>query len=497
VGGELQGDETDEPGDDRIIAPDDPAVFQGKESPGQEGEAPLAGVLRATVSHFFPDFNEWLGILPDCRNQEQIEYARVALYWTALLVLVTKRGARHQIHHAMNGAILRGNFRELCGQESLAKLPHGDTVDYLLKRVDWEKIEGVQVKMVKRLIRRKVLDRYRLRGRYHLVAVDGVEVHRFSYRHCEHCLCVEKDGRKEWFHRKLAAFLVTENGFALPMASVWIENADGKYDKQDCELKAFYRLLPKLRQLYSRLPLCLLLDGLFAGEPTFQKLKEHGLEAILVFKKGKMPEVFDWCMGVLERHGKENILTIRDEKQIPVRAKRTHAERLSRHKPTHQKRTVLKETAYRWMENLQHWDGERSFNILSCHETKDGKEVCHYWWLTTSPVNQQNVCDLAYAGRLRWKGENEGFNVQKNGGYRLEHPYSKDEVSLKCWHQLLQIAHVINQLVEKGSLIALRQFGSVLNFTQQLFEDLKYRVCSLPDPSLRFQIRFDPCPNTS
>ena len=27
-----------------------------------------------------------------------------------------------------------------------------------------------------------------------------------------------------------------------------------------------------------------------------------------------------------------------------------------------------------------------------------------------------------HGGRLRWKIENEGFNVQKNGGFGLEHP---------------------------------------------------------------------------
>ena len=26
-------------------------------------------------------------------------------------------------------------------------------------------------------------------------------------------------------------------------------------------------------------------------------------------------------------------------------------------------------------------------------------------------------------GRLRWKTENAGFNVQKNGGYNMEHAY--------------------------------------------------------------------------
>jgi len=56
-------------------------------------------------------------------------------------------------------------------------------------------------------------------------------------------------------------------------------------------------------------------------------------------------------------------------------------------------------------------------------------------------------------GRDRWKIENEGFNVQKNGGYELEHPYTSNEPAAKIFYFLLQIAHMIIQLIYKGSLL--------------------------------------------
>ena len=55
-------------------------------------------------------------------------------------------------------------------------------------------------------------------------------------------------------------------------------------------------------------------------------------------------------------------------------------------------------------------------------------------------------------GRIRWKIENEGFNVQKNKGYALEHIYTHDTVSAKVFYLLLQIAHTLAQLIERGSL---------------------------------------------
>ena len=87
-------------------------------------------------------------------------------------------------------------------------------------------------------------------------------------------------------------------------------------------------------------------------------------------------------------------------------------------------------------------------------------------------------------GRQRWREENEGFNTQKHNGLNLEHAYSHE-----CWaayYFLLQIAHMLLQLLEKGSLLqqlaqargketAVGLVGSVKNMAQRLLESLRYR----------------------
>jgi hypothetical protein len=45
---------------------------------------------------------------------------------------------------------------------------------------------------------------------------------------------------------------------------------------------------------------------------------------------------------------------------------------------------------------------------------------------------------------MRWKIENEGFNVQKRGGYELEHAYTNHPNSAKVFYFLLQIAATTN-----------------------------------------------------
>ena len=53
---------------------------------------------------------------------------------------------------------------------------------------------------------------------------------------------------------------------------------------------------------------------------------------------------------------------------------------------------------------------------------------------------------------MRWKIENEGFNQQKNGGYKMQHKFSrKSYLALKNYYQCLQIAHMINQLLVLSS----------------------------------------------
>jgi len=100
-------------------------------------------------------------------------------------------------------------------------------------------------------------------------------------------------------------------------------------------------------------------------------------------------------------------------------------------------------------------------------------------------------------GRLRWKIENEGFNMQKNGGYNLEHPYSKDEVAMKNFYLLLQIAHIISQLIEKGSLLKKeikKVLGSIRNVSRMLLESLRTKPPDIEELqmelSIPFQIRF-------
>ena len=140
--------------------------------------------------------------------------------------------------------------------------------------------------------------------------------------------------------------------------------------------------------------------------------------------------------------------------------------------------------------------------MIECRETKSDhkreENTTKFKWVTNYKVSANNVVTLANdGGRIRWKVENEGFNVQKNGGYGLEHAYTNNPTSAKIFYFLLQIAHMLAQLLYKGDLLKKAfpaGFGSEKNLAFRLLE--AWRNARLTKDAIetilnqRFQIRF-------
>ena len=88
--------------------------------------------------------------------------------------------------------------------------------------------------------------------------------------------------------------------------------------------------------------------------------------------------------------------------------------------------------------------------------------------------------------------------MQKNGGYGLEHAYTNNLTSAKIFYFLLQIAHMIAQLLDCGSLLRNlipAGFGSAKNLAFRLLEAWRnarnLAVCTAERSSLRLAHRGD------
>ncbi len=69
-----------------------------------------------------------------------------------------------------------------------------------------------------------------------------------------------------------------------------------------------------------------------------------------------------------------------------------------------------------------------------------------FQWVSNLEVTKRNLQEMILAGRGRWKIDNEGFNNQKNGLYRIEHLNSKNSNAIKNHYLLTQIADILIQL---------------------------------------------------
>ncbi|KYH24957.1 hypothetical protein CLTEP_28170 [Clostridium tepidiprofundi DSM 19306] len=147
--------------------------------------------------------------------------------------------------------------------------------------------------MLKEMFKKRSLEHYRLLDKYWVIAIDGTGLFKFKEKHCEHCLKKEykdKDGNIEktlYFHCVLEAKLIFGD-MVFSIDTEFIENPDEKYDKQDCEIKAFKRLATKLKRRYPRLPICILGDSLYACEPVFEICNKNKWKYLLRFKEGRV-----------------------------------------------------------------------------------------------------------------------------------------------------------------------------------------------------------------
>ena len=373
------------------------------------------------------------------------------LLWMGMLLFLLKMGARRQLDFELDSPEALANLNRLSGCDQ-SDLAHPDTLDHYLGHVEPAEISAkIRHRMVHHLIRTKALDSERVMGHF-MIGVDGTQELSFPERHCQYCLERTNGSKTLYYHNVLEAKLLTSKGLAISVGTEFIENTDPEATKQDCELKAFTRLAAQLKRDFPQLRLCLSLDALYANGSVLDICRQNRWKYIITFKKGSLPAVWQEYQTLLE---------------LCPQNRKVH----------HPSPNCRQELA--WVENLQYIDDQgrqQQFHAFQCQE-QQGKDQRFFAWLTNFSVWAQNVAGLANrGGRLRWKIENEGFNVQKNGGFNLEHAYSKDDQKMKNFYLLLQIAHLILQLMEKGNLLGanvVKLFGSLYNLARRLAESLR------------------------
>jgi hypothetical protein len=422
-----------------------------------------------TARHFFPDLNAWLDRLPDTRDQGACTYDRRFLAWWGLHLYLLQLGSRRQLDFELRdgGPQVLANLNRLAGTAQTT-LPVHDTLDHFVGHVAPAGWERLRARVVQRLLRMKALDAARLLGRPVLL-IDATGLICFHRRHCPYCLTQHHGQQTLYLHHVLEAKLLGPAGVVVSLGSEFIENADAgdtqgkgaEEVKQDCELKALHRLLPRIKKDHPQLPFVLALDSLYGCGPAFALAQEFGWSFVVTFKEGRTPALWQEFRALLPACP-GNVL------------RRAWADRPAQE--------------FRWVNQLAYEDSDQrawKLNALECTETAADGTKQYFAWLTALPVGPKTVEEIAQkGGRDRWKVENEGFNRQKNSGLNLGHVYSIDPEKWKSYYLLLQIAFVLVQLLERGSLLrrlaeeagrpVWKLFGSLKNVARRLLESVRY-----------------------
>lgn len=340
-------------------------------------------------------------------------------------MFIFKESSRNSYNNDRREKNFRKNFYRYFG----FNLPHADAIEDVLRELPPEQLETLKAQLVSSLIEQKIFRKFRFLGKHYLIAVDGTGIASFDHKHCEHCLeKTSKNGAVTYFHYVLEAKIVTSNGLAISIASEFIENpAGGDYEKQDCEQNAFVRLAAKIKKFFPRLAICILADGLYPNNTVFEICKKNNWAFIITLKDG--------CLKSFNKEAE--LLRATAKNQEVFRADKTS-------------RTTLQ---YLYLNDIEY--GKNTFSWVECtetiiHKSKKTQSVQRFVYITNIAQSIETVVKTADSGRLRWKIENEGFNAQKNLGYELEHKYSRvSYIAMQNYYQLCQIAHAINQFVER------------------------------------------------
>jgi len=423
---------------------------------------PVPDLLISILKHCWPKFNSWLNAIDDPRFAPMCRYSGAHIWWEIILTFLTRGGSRHAFDVDRNTGFMPQNVLKICGQdwdeEILGDEPTvtcSDNAAHHADRVETHEVEAIPIKMVRRLMNMRMLDSARLFGSWWMIAMDATLQQRAG-----------RVGQKKW-RMVLEARLIGPCGIELPLMVEFLDVDDPVREKKDCELKGFDRLSKRLYAEFPRLPICLLLDGLYAVDPVFKRCKDYGWKFIVTMKEGRQPTAYYEAIQIM-------LMT-------PANIWKGQRENDD----------GLVEQDVRWAEQVP--VSGHPLNVIFSGEIS-ARAATLWVWVTNLSVDANRIETIVNeGGHARFRQE-ENFNVLKNNGYGLEHAFCTKNTASKNYHVMLLVADIIWQLLADGVLIRLKVLARKLtdiSLVRHLFAGLVY----LPLASKPFpigQIRFAP-----
>lgn len=436
------------------------------------------------IREMMPTLLTKLSKITDPRNPKKIKHKITLLMTYGILSFIAQMSSRREANQKMTrpafGESLKHFFPEL------ENLPHLDTLNRLLEGIgeDVIEIESSLCALMRQLIRNKKFHRYLINGHYP-IAIDGtqklVRKDLLSPEWLERRVGVKNDdkGKEQYYVSVLEANLVFTNGMVIPLMSEFLDygKGDTSNDKQDCETRSFYRLANRLKKQFPRLPIMILIDGLYAQGPVMKFCqRDKHWEYMIVLKDKSLPSVWEEfdALKVLEPNNK------------------------------YEQKWGTRRQHFQWVNEIDYAFGpngrnELKVNVVVCEEDwedlDDNNEIeiktSRHAWLSSSPLTRRNVHECCNLGaRHRW-GIESAILLEKRHGYHYQHCYSYNWDAMRGFHYLMRIAHALNVLAQYTSVLfkVVRMMG-LRGFIEFVVGTLAGRWLDAKEVQLRLQSPF-------
>ncbi len=408
------------------------------------------------INKYFPMLNKLLDSLTDKRHKSYIKYNIRTLILTKIFALLCGITTMNEINDAFNRENAINNLSNICKQ-NLDEVPDWQTIQDVIEQLDIEEIRNIRKYMVKSLIRSKMFDKYRYNGAFQLL-VDATGISSHDYNLNNNCIVKKSKNGVIKYHKQVLEAKIVVGNIVISLDTEWIENSDMQTEKkkQDCEINAFKRMAPRIKKEYPKLKFIITGDALYATAPMLDICKDNGWHYIFNLKKKRLKQVYEEFV---------------DDIKYTNETSKEH---------------------YFLSCGIKHKN--HIFNVIRYEENQISKEeerLITFNYITDLKVNDYKIESIVKMGRRRWKIENEGFNEQKNGTFCISHLCSRNENALKIHYYLIQIAHIIRQLLDSGSIM-LREMKikTKKEVSSHILTMLTSNNLNLDEVDLNFQLRF-------
>ena len=432
-------------------------------------------VFSKTIFHYVPEILKYIDEIREPRKRNN--YSMRYLIMSEMLMFLSEGKSQRFTETAYRDNKYLENIGKII-KEELRKIPDAEIYTNVFSKVEKEEIEKFQYKINYQMIRNKIYEGSKILGKYNLV-LDATRFQKAHYEISEEWLKETKDGNTTWYLSMLELKLVANN-MAISLMNEMIKNEDKKKEneteeeiknksieelKQDCELNASKRMLPRFRKIYPRLPVRIIADSLYPSIGLIELCEKENLEYIFVLKDKRIPTLLaEFLTLVSMSEGNREIKETKEQIVLTL-----------------------------W-ENDIDYKGKKINVIRQIIKNKKTKKYSKWMWITNREITRNNLYKIIYCAKLRDYIENQGFREQKiTSGIDLEHVYSKDIKAIKVIYTIIQITHLILQIIEHSNICGEfnKKYGSVKVFRRKFYAHLTETYINIELIQIKIQIRFD------